>query len=122
MSTAALPFSFGSGPTRATTATCCRGIVASHIDHESRPGASTVSDAEIIDAALDDGYCGYHAVGTAATGLDRGSVVDETLQVRGVDGLSALDASVLPTMVSGNLNGPLMAMAWMAAPMIQDRC
>lgn len=96
--------------------------LASHIDHESRPGASTVSDAEILDAALDDGYCGYHAVGTAATGLDRGSVVDETLQVRGVDGLSALDASVLPTMVSGNLNGPLMAMAWMAAPMIQDRC
>jgi len=96
--------------------------LADHIDHETRPGISTFSDEEIINAALDDGYCGYHAVGTAATGLDRGSVVDETLQVRGVGGLSALDASVLPTMVSGNLNGPLMAMAWMAAPMIQDRC
>jgi len=47
-----------------------------------------------------------------------GEIVAE-LRVRGVVGLRIMDASVLPVMVSGNLNGPVMAMAWRLADMIQ---
>jgi choline dehydrogenase-like flavoprotein len=45
-------------------------------------------------------------------------VVDPTLRVRGVDKLRVMDCSVMPTMVSGNLNGPAMAMAWHAADLV----
>lgn len=47
-------------------------------------------------------------------------VVDERLQVRGVGSLRVVDASVLPVMVSGNLNGPVTALAWRAADLIID--
>lgn len=48
--------------------------------------------------------------------------LDASLRVRGVPGLRVVDVSILPTMVAGNLNGPIMAMAWRAAEMIlEDR-
>jgi choline dehydrogenase-like flavoprotein len=47
-------------------------------------------------------------------------VVDSQLRVRGVDGLRVMDASVLPVMVSGNLNGPVMAMAARLAQMLRE--
>ena len=94
--------------------------LASHIVAETRPGAAVGSDEEIINSALTDGYCGYHAVGTCGMGPEIDDVVDASLRVRGVDGLRIMDASVLPTMVSGNLNGPIMAMAWRAADLILD--
>jgi choline dehydrogenase-like flavoprotein len=48
--------------------------------------------------------------------------VDARLRVRGADGLRVVDVSILPAMVSGNLNGPMMAMAWRAAELIlEDR-
>ena len=45
----------------------------------------------------------------------RRAVVDDRLRVRGIDGLRIMDCSIVPMMVSGNLNGPTMAMAWRAA-------
>lgn len=80
-------------------------------------GKSGGRDA-IIDAALDKGYCGYHAVGTCAMGPSDDDVVDPSLRVRGVHNLRVMDCSVMPTMVSGNLNGPAIAMAWRAADLI----
>jgi choline dehydrogenase len=94
--------------------------IARHIDHETLPGASTQDDAAIIDMALEHGYCGYHAIGTCAMGPDDDDVVDAQLRVRGVERLRVMDCSVLPAMVSGNLNGPMMAMAWCAADVIRD--
>lgn len=79
------------------------------------------TDDELVDSALDGGYCGYHAVGTCAMGPGDDAVVDDRLRVRGVDGLRVVDCSVLPTMVAGNLNGPIMAVAWRAADFILDR-
>jgi choline dehydrogenase len=93
--------------------------IASHIATETTPGTEVTTDQQIIDAALDDGYCGYHAVGTCAMGPRDDDVVDPRLRVRGVKGLRIMDASVLPTMVSGNLNAPIMAMAWRAADVIR---
>lgn len=96
--------------------------IAGYVDHETVPGPSVVADDDVIDAGLDQGYCGYHAVGTAAMGPDDDDVLDPRLRVRGVEGLRVVDCSAMPTMVSGNLNGPMMAMAWRAADLIlQDR-
>ncbi len=96
--------------------------IAGYVDHETVPGPSVVADDDVIDAGLDQGYCGYHAVGTAAMGPDDDDVLDPRLRVRGVEGLRVVDCSAIPTMVSGNLNGPMMAMAWRAADLIlQDR-
>jgi choline dehydrogenase len=92
--------------------------IADYLVAETTPGPDVTSDDAMIDAALDKGYCGYHAVGTCAMGPADDDVVDPTLRVRGVDNLRVMDCSVMPVMVSGNLNGPAMAMAWRAADMI----
>jgi choline dehydrogenase len=92
--------------------------IAEYLVAETRPGGGVTSDDAIINAALDQGYCGYHAVGTCAMGPADDDVVDPSLRVRGVDGLRVMDCSVMPTMVSGNLNGPAMAMAWHAADLV----
>jgi choline dehydrogenase-like flavoprotein len=93
--------------------------IAKRINMETVPGAATDDDDEIVQtSAFDRGYCGYHAVGTCAMGPSDEDVVDSSLRVRGVDGLRIIDCSVMPTMVAGNLNGPIMAMAWHAADLI----
>jgi choline dehydrogenase-like flavoprotein len=92
--------------------------ISQYLARELTPGPDVNNDAEIIDAGLNEGYCGYHAVGTCAMGPADDDVVDPTLQVRGVDKLRIMDCSIMPTMVSGNLNGPAMAMAWHAADLI----
>ncbi|MGE2736610.1 GMC family oxidoreductase [Mycolicibacterium vaccae] len=92
--------------------------IAERLSGETYPGPQVRSDDELADAALDGGYCGYHAVGTCAMGPSDHDVVDNQLRVRGVDGLRVVDCSVLPTIVAGNLNGPIMAMAWRAADFI----
>jgi choline dehydrogenase len=96
------------------------GPIAKRIDHETLPGRTVVDDQAIIDSALEHGYCGYHAIGTCAMGTSADDVVDPELRVRGVDGLRVMDASVLPVMVSGNLNGPVMVMAARLAQMMQS--
>jgi choline dehydrogenase-like flavoprotein len=88
------------------------------ISHETRPGIAVRSDDEIVEAARQDDTC-MHAVGTCRMGVDAGSVVDPRLRVRGVSGLRVVDCSVMPTQVSGNTNGPVMALAWRAAELIQ---
>jgi choline dehydrogenase-like flavoprotein len=93
--------------------------LAKRIERETIPGHAVQSDQEIIDAGLSTGGCGYHAIGTCAMGPNDDDVVDSRLRVRGVKNLRVVDASVLPIMVSGNLNGPVTALAWRAADFIQ---
>jgi choline dehydrogenase-like flavoprotein len=94
--------------------------IAKRISHETYPGRNVRSDDELVDAIFDGGYCGYHAAGTCAMGPSDDDVVDSQLRVRGVDNLRVVDCSILPTMIAGNLNGPIMAMAWRAANFILD--
>jgi choline dehydrogenase-like flavoprotein len=94
------------------------GPLAKRIEHETVPGANVQNDQEIIDAGLVMGGAGYHAIGTAAMGPADDDVVDSRLRVRGVANLRVVDASVLPIMISGNLNGPVSALAWRAADFI----
>jgi choline dehydrogenase-like flavoprotein len=94
--------------------------LANRIEHETAPGHEIQADQEIVDAGLAMGLCGYHAIGTCAMGPNDDDVVDPRLRVRGVANLRVVDASVLPIMVSGNLSGPVSALAWRAADFIVD--
>jgi len=96
------------------------GPLEKRIDHETAPGPAVQTDEEIVGAGLLMGTCGYHAIGTCAMGPGDDDVVDSRLRVRGVAGLRVVDASVLPIMVSGNLNGPVSALGWRAADFILD--
>jgi choline dehydrogenase len=94
------------------------GPLAKRIEHETVPGHGVQADQEIIDGGLAMGTPGSHAIGTCAMGPNDDDVVDARLRVRGVTNLRVVDASVLPIMVSGNLKGPVTALAWRAADFI----
>ncbi|PXX01620.1 GMC family oxidoreductase [Mycolicibacterium moriokaense] len=104
-----------------------REIVAQHpiadmLFSEIEPGRAVEDDDSILRAGLLYGGTGYHASGACAMGPTESDPLDSRLRVRCVTGLRVVDVSVMPTMVSGNLNGPIMAMAWRAAEMIlEDR-
>ncbi|OAI94762.1 GMC family oxidoreductase [Pseudomonas putida] len=87
---------------------------------ETHPGAQVQTDDEILDEFRRRGQSGYHACGTCAMGAADDAVLDPRLRVRGVQGLRVMDLSVIPTMISGNTNGPMMAMAWRAAELILE--
>jgi len=89
-----------------------------YIGEESFPGPGCESEAEIVDVCRRLGWPGAHFAGTCKMGRDPMAVVDEKLRVRGVAGLRVVDASIMPTLVSGNTNGPIMAIAWRAADLI----
>lgn len=94
------------------------GPLAKRIEHETVPGHEIRTNQEIVDFGLVGGGCEYHTVGSAAMGPNHDDVVDARLRVRGVDNLRVVDASAFPTMISGNLNGPVTALAWRAADYI----
>ncbi len=94
--------------------------LAPFLGEETTPGAHIESDDEILDAFARLGQSGYHACGTCRMGTDSRAVLDERLRVRGVSGLRVVDLSFFPTMVSGNTNGPMMALAWRAADLILE--
>jgi choline dehydrogenase len=79
-------------------------------------------DASLIKAAGDVGTTIFHPVGTAKMGLasDPLAVVDERLRVFGLDGLRIIDASVMPSITSGNTNAPTMMIAEKGAAMILE--
>ena len=89
-----------------------------YVAEETLPGKQAESDEEILESVRRTGTCFYHAVGTCKMGVDSSAVVDAQLKVRGVSGLRVVDGSVMPTLVSGFTNGPVMAMAWRAADLI----
>ena len=92
--------------------------LADMIDHETLPGSSVQHPADVVNLAMASGGRAYHALGTCAMGPDDDAVVDADLRVRGVSDVRVVDASVFPTMISGNCNAPVMALARLAADRI----
>jgi choline dehydrogenase-like flavoprotein len=90
------------------------------IDAETLPGPNAQTDEDILTALDRYGCAGMHTVGSCRMGNDSGSVVDPQLRVRGVEGLRVMDASVMPVILAGNTNAPVLAMAWRAAEIIHD--
>ena len=91
------------------------------LDEEFLPGAGTVTDDALRDAIRANAQSLYHPVGTCSMGTGDGSVVDEELRVRGVEGLRVVDASVMPTVPRGNTNAPTIAIAERGADLIRGR-
>jgi choline dehydrogenase len=85
---------------------------------ELAPGASQNSDDEILDWVKRAAETTYHPVGTCKMGSDAMAVVDARLRVHGIDGLRIADASIMPTLTSGNTNAPSIMIGEKAADMI----
>src|SRR5690606_17445517 len=78
---------------------------------EFKPGPHIDGDEELARAAGDIATTIFHPVGTARMGTDAGAVVDPRLKVHGLDGLRVVDASIMPTITSGNTAAPTMMIA-----------
>ncbi|SER35730.1 choline dehydrogenase [Pseudomonas sp. NFACC02] len=85
---------------------------------EYLPGVSLQTDEELRQAASSIGTTIFHPVGTCKMGQGRDAVVDERLRVHGVTGLRVVDASIMPTITSGNTCSPTVMIAEKAAQMI----
>ena len=89
-------------------------------DGELTPGNECQTDNEIIDFAAKTGATLYHPVGTCKMGNDLNAVVDERLRVHGIRRLRIVDGSVMPRLVSGNTNAPIIMIAEKAADMVRE--
>jgi choline dehydrogenase len=87
---------------------------------EIHPGASATSDEDLAEFLRNEVETLYHPVGTCKMGNDPLAVVDANLRVHGVERLRVVDASVMPTIPTGNTNAPTVMIAEKAADMIRQ--
>jgi choline dehydrogenase len=87
--------------------------------YEMNPGDKVQTDEEWLDFARANGQTTYHVTGTCKMGQDPMAVVDDHLRVHGIAGLRVVDASIMPTVVSGNTNAAVIMIAEKGADMIK---
>ena len=85
---------------------------------EIAPGAQMQTDDELLDWVRHNAETTYHPVGTCKMGNDPMAVVDPELRVHGIDGLRIADASIMPTLTSGNTNAPCIMIGEKCAQMV----
>jgi len=87
---------------------------------EYRPGPAAVSDEALLDFARETGGTIFHPSGTTKMGpaTDTAAVVDAALRVHGCERLRVVDCGIMPTLVSGNTNAPVVMIAEKAAAMV----
>ena len=103
-----------------------RGLLASphmrgYVASEYKPGETVRSDDELLQFARDNGGTVFHPTSTCKMGVDPMAVVDPELLVHGIQGLRVIDASVMPTVVSGNTNAGTIMIAEKAADLLRGR-
>ena len=91
-----------------------------YVAEEYRPGVTAQSDDDLLAFARAYGATIFHPSGTCKMGNDAMAVVDDRLRVRGVRGLRVADCSIMPTLVSGNTNAPVVMIAEKAADLILE--
>jgi choline dehydrogenase-like flavoprotein len=94
--------------------------LAKYRPQEFRPGLEIKDDEELAKAAGDIATTIFHPVGTCKMGTDDQAVVDPRLRVHGLQGLRVADASIMPTITSGNTNSPTLMIAEKAAAMMLE--
>ena len=87
---------------------------------EILPGPAVESEADIVTAVGDIATTIFHPVGTCKMGQDPMAVVGPDLRMHGLDGLRVVDASIMPTIPSGNTASPVVMIAEKAAEMIRQ--
>ncbi|HET9498746.1 MAG TPA: FAD-dependent oxidoreductase [Marmoricola sp.] len=93
--------------------------IAAHVREESEPGSSYSGEA-LKQEVLNRATTVYHPVGSCRMGVDERAVVGPDLKVRGVEGLRVADASIMPTIISGNTNAPSMMIGDKAADLVLE--
>lgn len=86
---------------------------------ENLPGKDIKTDKEILDYIRNNGGTVYHAIGSCRMGIDNNAVVNSELKVNGIQNLRIADASIMPTMPSGNTNAATMMIAEKASDLIK---
>lgn len=94
------------------------GPMSKYKPHEIKPGIYSDAAEDLIRAAGDIGTTIFHPVGTVRMGADEAAPLDQRLKLRGIGGLRVVDASIMPTITSGNTNSPTIMIAEKAADMI----
>jgi choline dehydrogenase len=94
--------------------------LSKYIAYENNPGDKVQSYDEWLDFARGNGQTTYHVIGTCKMGRDPMAVVDDRLRVHGIEGLRVIDASIMPTVPSGNTNAPTIMVAEKGADMIKQ--
>ena len=89
-----------------------------YVAREHEPSRTFTTDDEWLQYLRERGGISFHPVGTCRMGQDDDAVVDERLRVRGIAGLRVVDASIMPTLVSGNTNAPAIMIGEKGADMI----
>jgi choline dehydrogenase len=87
--------------------------------YEMNPGGKVQTDEEWLQWARETGQTTYHVIGTCKMGQDPMAVVDDQLRVHGITGLRVIDASIMPTVPSGNTNAAVIMIAEKGADMIK---
>ena len=97
--------------------------LAPYLDHEVYPGPDISSDDELLQVARERGTTTYHMMGTCRMGpaTDPTAVVDDQLRLHGLNGLRVIDASIMPTMLSANLNAGAMLIGEKGADFVLGR-
>src|SRR5262249_18299899 len=99
-------------------------VGAKAMDHlrgeEFSPGVNVASDEEILGWIRNNSQTAYHPIGTCRMGPGPNAVVDERLRVHGLSGLRVADASIFPTMPSGNTNAPSIMVGEKASDILRE--